>query len=209
MKVAKESYPFIAIASVLVLLAYYLSVYLTLPFILLLLFVIYFFRDPERYFEGDENKLISPADGKIIEVLEQTEDKQYLNGPCKKVVIFMSPFNVHVNRVPIDGEVEEVRYTSGKYLMAMKEKASLDNERNAVLLKTKSGAKIAFVQIAGFLARRIVCYVSKSQNLTRGCRYGLIRFGSRVDLYLPTSSKVLVQLGEVVKAGETVIAELN
>ncbi|MBF0493259.1 MAG: phosphatidylserine decarboxylase family protein [Deltaproteobacteria bacterium] len=204
---AKEAYPFILGALALCLLAFLIHPFLTIPFVLFLFFVLYFFRDPSRVIPQEAGILVSPADGVVVQV-EELPSNPYLPVPVKKIAIFMSPFNVHVNRSPAEGTVEEVRYKSGKFLMAMKEEASIDNEQNAVILRLKEGSAIAFVQIAGFLARRIVCYLKKGDSIGRGEKMGLIRFGSRVDVYLPLNFELKVSKGDVVVAGETVLARM-
>lgn len=203
---AKEGYPFLIISLGLTVVAYLIFPYLAIPFGLFFCFVAYFFRDPERTPPANSDSLVSPADGTIIEI-EELQSNPFINGPSKKIGIFMSPLNVHVNRAPADGVVNVVNYRPGKFLIAKREKASEDNERNAVVLQCDwKNEQIAFVQIAGFIARRIVCYVKPGDRLRKGERFGMIRFGSRVDLYLPTQSSVAVKKGDVVKAGETIIA---
>ncbi len=206
---AKEGYPFLIISLGLTIIAYLIFPYLAIPCGLLFCFVAYFFRDPERTPPAGKNSLVSPADGVVIEI-QDLESNPFIHGSCKKIGIFMSPLNVHVNRAPTDGVVNAVTYRPGKYLIAKREKASADNERNAVVLQCDwKNEQIAFVQIAGFIARRIVCYVKPGDRLKKGQRFGMIRFGSRVDVYLPTHCDVSVKNGEIVKAGETVIAMLN
>jgi phosphatidylserine decarboxylase len=206
---AKEGIPFIILSLILTSIAFWIYPYASIPFGILTFFVVYFFRDPERITPPDASSLVSPADGCVIEI-EEVEDCRFLKGPAKKVGIFMSPLNVHVNRAPSDGVVSKVDYRPGKFLIAKREKASDDNERNAVFLKCDwAGHQIAFVQIAGFIARRIVCYVKPGDRLRKGERFGIIRFGSRVDVYLPRDVAVVVKKGDRVKAGESVIAVLE
>ena len=176
-----------------------------LPFALTL-FMVYFFRDPERHIPEGENVLVSPADGKIILIQKVSEDK-FLKGDAVEVSIFMSPLDVHVNRAPCDGVVEGVVHTSGRFLSAFKHEASLQNENIAMLLTTKYG-KILVRQVAGFLARRAVCRVKTGDSLQKGERYGIIKFSSRLDIYLPKEVQVRVKLGDRVRAGETVIGEM-
>lgn len=202
---AKEGIPFLLASLALVVLAYLVSPYLSIPFVLFFLFVAYFFRDPKRVPLADEQLLMSPADGKVLEVRE-VEDPRFYEGPARKIAIFMSPMDVHVNRAPLSGIVEKVEYKPGKYLMAWEEKASDANERNAVFLQSDLGFKITCVQIAGFLARRIICDVKRGAVLKKGQRFGIIRFGSRVDVYLPLDLQIRVQVGDRVRAGESVIA---
>ncbi len=202
---AKEGYPFIIGAILLCVVSYFVHPALTIPFVLFLAFVVYFFRDPSRVLPTEAGVITSPADGVVVQI-EDLPTNPYTSEAAKKIAIFMSPFNVHVNRSPAEGTVEEVRYKSGKFLMAMKAEASIDNEQNAVIMKLKEGSRIAYVQIAGFLARRIVCYLKKGDNVGRGQKMGLIRFGSRVDVYLPLNYEVKVSKGDVMVAGETVLA---
>jgi phosphatidylserine decarboxylase len=205
--IAREGWPFLALAMALAALASYFAGFAwASPLWLVALFVLQFFRDPQRNAPQGEYLVIAPADGRIVAV-EQTEDP-YRKCAAIKVSVFMNVFNVHSNRSPVDGTVTEVRYFPGKFVNADLDKASLENERNAVLLKTPSGVELSCVQVAGLIARRILCYVKAGDQLTRGQRYGFIRFGSRVDVYLPTSSKVKVALGDKTRAGETVLAEL-
>jgi len=170
------------------------------------LFVVQFFRDPPRQIPGTERTVVSPADGRIVAV-EKTEDP-YLKREARKVSVFMNVFNVHANRSPVDGEVKDRWYAQGAFINAALDKASLHNERNALWLRTTGGADVTCVQIAGLIARRILCYAKPGDHLRRGERFGFIRFGSRVDVYLPLSAAVRVELGQVVRCGATVLAEL-
>lgn len=172
----------------------------------LTLFMAFFFRDPERTIPEEGNIFVSPADGKVI-LIEKVNEGQYLKNDAVKVSIFMSPFNVHVNRAPCDGIVESVVHTPGRFLSAFKHEASLQNENIAMLLKAEHG-KILVRQVAGFLARRAVCRVKPGDALKKGERYGIIKFSSRLDIYLPKETKIKVKLGDKVKAGETVIGEM-
>lgn len=172
--------------------------------ILLSLFIAYFFRNPKRKIPNLQNIILSPADGKIIHVGEVEEDR-FLKEKALKVSIFMSLFDVHINRAPVSGKVLERNYLPGKFLVASVEKSSLLNEQNAVLLETEEKLKILLVQIAGFIARRIVCYAQAGDSLRKGEILGLIRFGSRVDLYLPPEVKPIVRVGQHVKGGESII----
>ena len=171
-----------------------------LSFVLMLAaaFVVWFFRDPDRQ-SGLEGYALSPADGRVIKV-ENIEDNPYTKGPAKKVSIFMNVFSVHVNRIPVAGRLKDQIYYPGKFVNANFDKASEDNERNALVLETEYG-RVAMVQIAGLIARRIVSWVEEGQNLSRGQRCGMIRFGSRVDLYLPPEAEVTVSIGQQVSAG--------
>ncbi len=178
-------------------------------FFLLALFTTYFFRDPERYPPLLENAVASPADGKIL-LVDQLEDAEvYGPGSCIKISIFMSIFNVHVNRIPISGRVVAVRYHPGKFFSANLDKASRENERNEIVLETPWKSRIAVVQIAGLVARRIVCRLEPEDKVVKGERFGLIRFGSRLDVYLPVETIVNVHPGQHVKAGETVLGYLH
>jgi phosphatidylserine decarboxylase len=168
------------------------------------LFVAYFFRNPRREIPNLQNIILSPADGRIIHVGECEEDR-FLKEKALKVSIFMSLFDVHVNRAPISGKVLERDYLPGRFFVASVEKSSLLNEQNAVILETEDRMKILLVQIAGFVARRIVCYAKTGDTLRKGEIFGLIRFGSRVDLYLPPAVKPIIRVGQHVKGGESII----
>ncbi|MBF0379185.1 MAG: phosphatidylserine decarboxylase family protein [Desulfamplus sp.] len=169
------------------------------------LFICWFFRDPERAIPNDPNGIISPADGKII-VVEEKVNNEFTKQGCIKVSIFMNVFNVHVNRIPFNGVIEDVIYVPGKFINASFDKASEHNERNALVIRTESGLLYGVVQIAGLIARRIVCEVKKGDVVKRGSRYGMICFGSRLDLYLPLDSKISVSIGQKVQAGTTILA---
>ena len=178
-------------------------------FILLLLFcVFYFFRVPYRKTNRDENAVIAPADGTIVQILEVTET-EYFNDKRIQVSIFMSPLNVHVNFYPIDGEITYIKYHPGKHLIARLPKASVDNEHNTIVQKHTSGVEILFRQIAGTMARRIVSNAKKDENAIQGTEMGMIKFGSRVDVFLPLSSIVNVKLNDKVKAKITHLAYLK
>lgn len=203
--VAKDGFPIIIPALVIGLfLGKILNWETALPFLVFGLFSIWFFRDPEREVPFHSNAIVSPADGTVIKI-ENVKDERYLMGESKKISIFMSIFNVHVNRIPFDGVVEDVRYNPGKFLVASRDKASDVNEQNAVVLNSDGKGKIAFVQIAGFVARRIVCHLNKGDRVSRGARFGMIRFGSRLDVYLPQNVQISVLTGDKVKAGKTII----
>ncbi|HAK89340.1 MAG: phosphatidylserine decarboxylase [Nitrospirae bacterium GWB2_47_37] len=205
-KLAPEGRPFIGFFAVVTAIAFTAGGALTalLPFVLTL-FMLYFFRDPERTTPEGDNIFVSPADGKVILIQDVRED-QYLKGNAVQVSIFMSPLNVHVNRAPCDGSVESVVHTPGRFLSAFKHEASLQNENIAMVMNTKYG-KIIVRQVAGFLARRAVCRVKPGDALKKGDRYGIIKFSSRLDIYLPKNTGIKVKLGDKVKAGETVIGE--
>ncbi|PKN10405.1 MAG: phosphatidylserine decarboxylase family protein [Deltaproteobacteria bacterium HGW-Deltaproteobacteria-7] len=208
--IAPEGYPFIVFSLVITVFVAFLggNCWLIIVFALITFFIIWFFRNPERYFQNEEKVLISPADGKVIKI-ENVEVNGTISGRFKKISIFMNVFNVHVNRVPYDGKIEAIHYHEGKFFSANLDKASLDNERNEVMIRTEDGRAIWTVQIAGLIARRIVCWVSPGTNVRKGERFGLIRFGSRVDIYLPEDSRILVKLKDKVKAGQTLIGYLS
>jgi len=173
----------------------------------LVIWVAYFFRDPERTGPRGRDLVISPADGRVIEVVE-VDEPAFLQGRAIRISVFMNVFNVHSNRAPVDGAVQKRWYHSGSFLNAALDKASSDNERNALWFRTRSGHDVTCVQIAGLIARRILCYVEEGAQLVRGQRYGFIRFGSRVDVYLPLDAEVQATLGDKVYAAESVIARL-
>ena len=172
------------------------------------LFVVWFFRNPQRNPPEKDGLVISPADGRVIRIEETTSDEQP-GRTFQKISIFMNVFSVHVNRIPCSGKVRFVRYRAGKFLSANLDKASALNERNTVLLQTADGREIMTIQIAGLIARRIVCWLKEGMQVSRGERFGLIRFGSRVEVFLPLGSTLLVKVGEKVRAGETPIGELT
>ena len=207
--IAIEGLPFAIPLLVLSILLWYFGVrYPACFFTLLTIFVLWFFRNPERVAPQDLSAVISPADGKII-VAEEVNEDRYLKEKALKISVFMNVFNVHVNRVPYSGKVQDVIYNKGKFISANMDKASMDNEQNAVILDIGSGKKIMFVQIAGLIARRIVCYLKPGDTVEKGKRMGLIRFGSRVDVYLPAGSTLNVRIGDKVVAGETVMGYLK
>ena len=171
------------------------------------LLILQFFRNPIFSITKNEKTVIAPADGKVV-VIEEAEETEYLKGRRKQVSIFMSPVNVHVNRMPVGGTISYYRYHAGKYLVAWHPKSSTENERTTVAVKMKNGPEVLFRQIAGALARRIKCYVKEGQVLDQGDEFGFIKFGSRVDIFLPLDAKITVKIGDVTKGGRTVIAEL-
>ena len=168
-------------------------------------FTLNFFRDPERTGPADPALVLSPADGRVIKVADIHDDR-FLHGPAKLVCIFMSPVDVHVNRIPADGRVVEVLYQEGSFLRAYADEASRDNEQSAVIAERPDGSRFCFVQISGFVARRIVSYLKPGMEIRRGERYGMIKFGSRADIYLPPSAEILVERGDRAKAGITALA---
>jgi phosphatidylserine decarboxylase len=208
--IAHEGYPFIVFSLIVTVFVAFLggNWWLTCFFALLTFFVVCFFRNPERFFENDEKILVCPADGKVIKI-EDIEVDGTISGKFKKISIFMNVFNVHVNRAPYEGRIEAINYHEGKFFSANLDKASQDNERNEVLIRTEDGRFIWTVQIAGLVARRIVCWVKPGMNIRKGERFGLICFGSRVDVYLPEDSKISVKLKSKVKAGQTILGYLT
>ena len=207
-KIHKEGYKFLAISIIATFVVLFFSKFIGSILIIITVWVYYFFRDPERYPINDESYLVSPADGLITDVSERSgpEELRLENTTYTRVSIFMNVFNCHVNRTPLAGIVEEINYKPGKFLNASLDKASEENERNYYKIKSsKSGEEIIIVQIAGLIARRIVCEAEQGQELKQGDRIGMIRFGSRVDLYFK-NKKVLVKLGQNVVAGESLIA---
>ena len=203
---AREGWPFIAASAAASLLVALVAGWWSLPLWLLTIFIIQFFRDPPRAVPAQANAVLSPADGRIVKV-EKVRDP-YTERDALLVSVFMNVFNVHSNRSPVDGTIERVEYRAGKFVNADLDKASTENERNALVLRLPGGERIAVVQVAGLIARRILCYVKAADSLARGQRYGFIRFGSRVDVYLPLSARPKVVVGDVVYATTTVLAEL-
>lgn len=209
---AREGWPFLGLFLVVaILLQIFLKGWwLLLPalFWLLFLFSLQFFRDPKRPLpEMSEQSVLCPADGKVI-AIEQVEDP-YLSRPALKISIFMNVFDVHVNRMPVQGQIQKIWYFPGRFFNAALDKASLENERNALWVKTATGRDVTVVQVAGLVARRIVCYVSAENSVQAGQRFGFIRFGSRVDTYLPLEARPLVTIGERVRSGAQCIATLE
>ena len=206
-KIHTEGYKFIVIAVFITIIFLIINNFLGLIGILLTVWVYYFFRDPERTIIGDDCYLVSPADGEVIKVEEVDGPKELglENKKFKKISIFMNVFDCHVNRTPCSGIVEDILYKPGKFLNASLDKASEDNERNYYKIKDKHGNDIVVVQIAGLVARRIVCETNKNQELSQGDRIGMIRFGSRVDIYFK-NKKILAKLGQNVVAGESLLA---
>ena len=204
--IAREGWPFLAIAIIVAAAATAWCAAWSIPFWVIALFVLQFFRDPPREIPQDVDAVLSPADGRIVAV-ERTRDP-YAQRDAIKISVFMNVFNVHSNRSPVDGSVQRIQYFPGKFVNADLDKASLENERNALCIKTTSGQEITCVQVAGLIARRILCYVKEGDSLARGQRYGFIRFGSRVDVYLPPSATVKVAIGDKVSATSTILAKL-
>jgi phosphatidylserine decarboxylase len=203
--IAREGYPFILFIAFVTLITALLEYeFIAVVSLLLTGFVLYFFRDPERILADSENAVLAPADGKVI-LVEKMFDDRFVNEHVYKVSIFMSVFDVHVNRLPFAGVVEKIQYKSGSFYAANTDQGGLNNEHCAVLLSTAKNFQYAVVQIAGLIARRIVCWVDKGDTVERGSRFGLIRFGSRVDIYLPQQMQIEVRSGQRVRAGETII----
>tara|TARA_B110000090_G_C13169835_1_gene364928 strand:- start:43 stop:690 length:648 start_codon:yes stop_codon:yes gene_type:complete len=207
-KIHSEGYKFIVIAVVLTIILYNLSNFLGLVGLVIAIWVYYFFRDPERVIIEDDNYLVSPADGEVIkvEVVDGPKELGLENKKFNKVSIFMNIFDCHINRTPCAGQVEEILYKPGKFLNASLDKASEDNERNYYKIKDVHGNEIIVVQIAGLIARRIVCETNKNQDLRQGERIGMIRFGSRADVYYE-NYEPLVKIGQIAISGETLLAK--
>ena len=207
-KIHTEGYKFIVIAAFVTIIFLFINGFLGLIGLLLTIWVYYFFRDPERVVIGDDNYLVSPADGEIIKVeeIEGPKELNLENKKFKKISIFMNIFDCHVNRTPCSGKVEDILYKPGKFLNASLDKASEDNERNYYKLKDNHGNDIVVVQIAGLVARRIVCETNKDQTLNQGDRIGMIRFGSRADVYYE-NYEPLVKIGQTAISGETLLAK--
>jgi phosphatidylserine decarboxylase len=206
-KIHKEGYKFLAISILATFVILLFSKFLGFVLILITVWVYYFFRDPERYSIDDDSYLVSPADGLITDISDRPgpEELRLENTTYTRVSVFMNVFNCHVNRIPSSGKVEEIYYKPGKFLNASLDKASEENERNYFKIKLNNGEEIIIVQIAGLIARRIVCEVEQGQDLKQGERIGMIRFGSRVDIFFK-NKKVLAKLGQNVVAGESLIA---
>lgn len=206
--IAREGWPFVAGTLGLALFVHIFTNWAwATPFWLIAFFVLQFFRDPPRVIPELANAVLSPADGRIVAV-EKVADP-YLSREALKVSVFMNVFNVHSNRSPVEGDIRDQWYFPGRFLNASLPKASTENERNALWIKTEQGQDVTCVQIAGLIAKRIVCHVHKGDHLTRGQRFGFIRFGSRVDVYLPLGTKINVGIGAKVYATHTVLAELQ
>lgn len=203
--IAREGWPFLGIAVALAILVTFFSGGWSIPFWIIAVFVLQFFRDPPRVIPQNPNAVVSPADGRIV-VVEKIRDP-YAGREAIKISVFMNVFNVHSNRSPVDGRIENVQYFPGKFVNADLDKASIENERNALTITAANGQTVTCVQVAGLIARRILCYVKSGDNLSRGQRYGFIRFGSRVDVYLPVTAKPKVTVGDKVFATETILAE--
>ena len=204
--IAREGWPFLAGIVLISILVSFWSGLASIPFWLLSVFVLQFFRDPSRIAPEGELNVLSPADGRIVAV-EEVRDT-YANRDALKISVFMNVFNVHSNRSPVEGTVQSVSYFAGQFFNAALDKASLENERNATVLHTAQGHVVTAVQVAGLVAKRILCYTKPGERLYAGQRYGFIRFGSRVDVYLPLGARPRVAIGDKVQATSTVLAEL-
>ncbi len=216
MSFAREGWPFIGIGIAAVVIAFLAAIYqrswplwlLAILVTVIALWCAYFFRDPERVGPRGPNIVIAPADGKVL-MITDVDEPRFIKGRATRISIFMNVFNVHVNRYPVDGRVDFVWYNKGKFLNASAEKSSLENEQMSVGITTPSGVPILTRQIAGLIARRIVTYSKVGDDAHQGERFGIIRFGSRVDVFIPTTSSVKAKLGDITTAGTTVIAELG
>jgi len=205
---AREGWPFIAAAIAVAVIVWALAGFAwSVPIWLIAVFIIQFFRDPPRTVPSQPNAVLSPADGRIVKV-EKVRDPM-TERDTLLISVFMNVFNVHSNRAPVDGTVERIEYSAGKFVNADLDKASSENERNAMVVRLGNGERISVVQVAGLIARRILCYATEGQRLARGERYGFIRFGSRVDVYLPLAARPKVAVGDVVHATTTILAELG
>lgn len=207
--IAREGYPFLLLAGGLVLLFAFLGFFWGVVFFgLATLFVAFFFRNPERVIPEGRGLVVSPADGKVMEI-KRGEMMPLTNERAQRISIFLNILNVHINRAPVAGVIRDIAYTRGKFLIASCKEASYINERNTLLLEDDSGRLISFSQIAGVAARRIVCYPQKGERLERGERFGLIRFGSRLDLFLPETCSLAVREGEKVKGGSSILGRFS
>jgi phosphatidylserine decarboxylase len=205
MKIAAEGYPFIFSALGASLVGFFLGWwFIGIPAAACAAFFILFFRDPERYPPPGKESVVAPADGRVVSVVK-TDYARLVDGPAVRVSIFMSPLDVHINRMPVDATVEEIRHTPGKFLAAYKENAAEQNEQNSMRIKDRDGRKLAIVQVAGFLARRVVCKARPGDTYKKGERFGLIMFGSRTDLYLPPQVEIAIAEGQKVKGGESIV----
>jgi phosphatidylserine decarboxylase len=206
---AKEGFPFIGAAAGITLIAWWLGwIPVAVVGAMLTLFVSWFFRNPLRRVPQGPGLVVAPGDGVVLAVEEEFEPR-YLKDRAVRISIFLNVFDVHINRMPCEGIVENVQYQPGLFLVASKPHATVKNEQNAVMIKTVEGAKVLCVQVAGLIARRIVCWVNPKDRAVRGERYGLIRFGSRMDTYLPVGTAIRIAVGTRVTGGETILGELQ
>lgn len=208
--VAREGLPFILLSGgVTLLFAFTGLVFLAIFAGIISLFIVYFFRDPERKTDVDDRAVLTPADGKVLNIQYIKDSDNPLGEPAVKIGIFMSVFNVHVNRIPLSGRISKITYHPGKFFSANLDKASTENERNGITLETSDGRKIIVVQIAGLIARRIVCWIKEGDDVLKGQRFGLIRFGSKLEIYLPDDIRININPRHKVKAGKTVLGYLS
>jgi phosphatidylserine decarboxylase len=207
--IAKEGFPFVGIPAGVTLLAGSLGwTILAIPAGLLTLFTAWFFRNPARTIPQGPRLVVAPGDGTVIAVEEEFEPR-FIKAQSVRVTIFLNVFDVHINRIPCEGTVESISYQPGAFMIASKPEATLKNEQNAVLIRTAQGVKVLCVQVAGLIARRIVCWLSPGDTAARGERFGLIRFGSRMDTFLPVGTDLKVRVGDRVKGGETIVGVLQ
>lgn len=207
----KEGYIFVLIGVVTTMIFLAITLFLGILSFIITCWIIYFFRDPHRIVPQNQNAVVSPADGTITSITQNELMPEELNENCSqrftKVSIFLNVFNVHVNRVPIKGKIEKIKYIPGKFFNASLDKSSTENERNIILIKNENGEMFVFTQIAGLIARRIVCYAKENETFETGERYGIIRFGSRVDVFIPQNYQVCVYEGQTMIGGETILAQ--
>jgi phosphatidylserine decarboxylase len=207
--IVREGFPFIIPLGIFTLIfSFFGIIWVVSLFFIATCFVAWFFRNPEREFADGAKAVISPADGEIIKI-ENVMERDFLKGPAQKISVFMNVFDVHVNRMPYSGTVGAIEYNKGKFFSANLDKASELNERNTVLIKTDDGEKILTVQVAGLIARRIECWVKEGMHVRKGERFGLIRFGSRLEVFLPPDAIISAGVGDKVRAGETLIGWLK
>lgn len=207
--VVREGYIYIAAALFLAVVMYFgFGVAVAVPFVVLACYFTYFFRNPDRTIPTDEHLVVSPADGTVQDVVE-LEDDDFVKGPCTKIIIFLSVFNVHVNRSPIAGEIKCQKYVCGRFRPAYKDEVGFDNERHMLGIENEKGFRVTVTQIAGILARRIVSWVTLDDNMSKGQVYGLIKFGSCTELVVPRNVEVLVKKGDKVRGGESVLGRIK
>lgn len=207
--VVREGYVYIADALFLAVVMYFgFGVAVAVPFVVLACYFTYFFRNPDRTIPTDEHLVVSPADGTVQDVVE-LEDDDFVKGPCTKIIIFLSVFNVHVNRSPIAGEIKCQKYVCGRFRPAYKDEVGFENERHMLGIENEKGFRVTVTQIAGILARRIVSWVTLDDNMSKGQVYGLIKFGSCTELVVPRNVEVLVKKGDKVRGGESVLGRIK
>lgn len=207
--VVREGYVYIAAALFLAVVMYFgFGVAVAVPFVVLACYFTYFFRNPDRTIPKDEHLVVSPADGTVQDVVE-LEDDDFIKGPCTKIIIFLSVFNVHVNRSPIAGEIKCQKYVCGRFRPAYKDEVGFENERHMLGIENEKGFRVTVTQIAGILARRIVSWVTLDDNMSKGQVYGLIKFGSCTELVVPRNVEVLVKKGDKVRGGESVLGRIK